>query len=225
MTVPVITLDGPGGAGKGTIARLLAQRLSWGLLDSGALYRLTALSALRQGVDFDDDEALSRAARQLDVCFDSEAPQDANVFLQGECVNAAIRSEDVGAAASAVAKKESVRDALMQRQRDFAAGKGLVADGRDMGTVVFPRAPLKIYLTAGLEERAQRRFQQLKEQGQDASLAALVRDIQARDEQDMDRKVAPLKPADDAVELDSTHLSIDEVLQTVVGLAQERRLI
>lgn len=220
----VITLDGPGGAGKGTIARLLAQRLAWDLLDSGALYRLTALSALQQSVDLDDPDALASVARELNVRFDREAEQDANIFLDDAVVNADIRSEEVGSAASKVAAQPAVRGALLQRQRDFAGEQGLIADGRDMGTVVFPEAALKIYLTASLEERAQRRYKQLKDQGLSANLAALSRDIEARDQRDMSRDVSPLKPADDAITVDTTSMSIDKVLNHIVELAGQRGL-
>jgi len=220
---PVITVDGPGGSGKGTVTQMLARRLGWHLLDSGALYRLTALAAERQGVALDDEAGLARVAATLDVRFEPTPPgQPARVLLAGEDVTAAIRTERCGDNASRVAVLQSVRDALLQRQRDFRKAPGLVADGRDMGTVVFPDAPFKIFLTATAEERARRRFKQLKEAGVNVNIDALLEEIRARDERDMNRSVAPLRPADDAQVIDSTGLSIEEVLDrcmAVVGQA------
>ncbi|WFF43297.1 (d)CMP kinase [Salinicola endophyticus] len=223
QTAPVLTIDGPGGAGKGTISRMIAERLGWHLLDSGALYRLTALAALRKEVALDDVERLTRQAQRLDVVF---AVEDGamRILLEGDDVTRAIRREEVGNAASQVAALPPVREALLQRQRDFRQAPGLVADGRDMGTVVFTDAPLKIYLTASAEERAQRRLRQLREAGEDARLATLLEEIQARDARDMQRAVAPLKPAEDAVELDTTQLDIPEVVERIETLLAERGL-
>ncbi len=221
--VSVITVDGPSGSGKGTICRLLAQQLGWSLLDSGALYRLTALAARHHGVSLDDVEALSDLAAHLDVRFVTQNDSDeAQILLEGEEVTAAIRSEKVGKDASQVAAIPQVRDALLSRQRDFAEAPGLVADGRDMGTVVFPNAVLKIYLDASAEERAKRRYKQLIDKEVGASLEDILRDIKARDSRDMNRPVAPLKPAGDAIRLDSTSMSIDEVLQAVLEEARHK---
>ncbi|KAA0020914.1 (d)CMP kinase [Salinicola corii] len=224
MTVaPVLTIDGPGGAGKGTISRMIAEHVGWHLLDSGALYRLTALSAIRNGVAVDDAQALSLQAQNLDVVFVVEEGV-MQILLESDDVTTAIRSESVGNAASQVAALPPVRAALLQRQRDFCKTPGLVADGRDMGTVVFPDAPLKIYLTASAEERARRRLLQLQQAGEDARLSTLLEEIQARDARDMQRSVAPLKPAEDAVELDTTQLDIPEVVERIEALLAERKL-
>lgn len=221
---PIVTIDGPGGAGKGTISRMIAEHMGWHLLDSGALYRLTALSALRKGVAVDDARALSEQAQNLDVVFAVENGA-MQILLEGDDVTQAIRSEGVGSAASQVAALPPVREALLQRQRDFRQAPGLVADGRDMGTVVFPGASLKIYLTASAEERARRRFLQLQQAGEDARLSTLLKEIQARDARDMQRAVAPLKPAEDAVELDTTQLDIPEVVERIETLLAERNLV
>ncbi len=225
VTVTVVTIDGPSGSGKGTIAALLAKELSWGLLDSGALYRLTALAAMNHGVDFSDEASLEVLAGHLDVQFHpGEEGEGHKVVLEGEEVGASLRTEEVGAMASRVAMLPGVRSALLQRQRGFAEKPGLIADGRDMGTVVFPEAPLKIFLTASADERAKRRFEQLQQKGIDASLGRLLSDIQARDERDSNRAVAPLKPADDAVALDSTRMSIQEVFNRVLSEMRLRGL-
>ncbi|MBW6392045.1 (d)CMP kinase [Billgrantia antri] len=220
----VLTLDGPGGAGKGTISRLVAERLGWHLLDSGALYRLTALAALRHGVALDDELSLERLAVELDVAFLAEEDRT-RVMLEGSEVGNDIRTEQVGDAASRVAALNGVRQALLQRQRDFKKPPGLVADGRDMGTVVFPDAELKVFLTASAEERARRRRLQLQEAGVDASLSSLLKEIQARDARDMQRSVAPLKPADDAITLDTTSLKIPEVVERLTEWLAERGLV
>ncbi|TCK03039.1 (d)CMP kinase [Marinobacterium mangrovicola] len=223
--VPVIAVDGPSGSGKGTLCKLLARSLGWHLLDSGALYRLTALAARHHGVSLDDTEALVVLAAHLDVKFIAgEQDEELQIVLEGEEVTLAIRTEEVGADASVVAALGPVREALLSRQRDFVHAPGLVADGRDMGTVVFPEAPLKIYLDASAEERASRRYNQLISKGLGASLEAILDDIRARDDRDMNRAVAPLKPAPDAIILDSTKMTIDEVLLAVLDEARHRGL-
>lgn len=217
--IPVVAVDGPGGSGKGTITQMLARRLGWHLLDSGALYRLTALAAQRKGVALDDEASLVNVAAGLDVTFEpTPEGEPVRVVLDGEDVTRDIRTEQTGDGASRVAVIQAVRDALLQRQRDFRKAPGLVADGRDMGTVVFPDAPVKVFLTASAEERAQRRYLQLKEAGADVSIDHLLDEIRARDERDMNRSAAPLKPAEDAQVIDSTGLSIEEVLSKVMAL-------
>ena len=219
MSAVVITIDGPSGSGKGTIAGLLAAKLGWKLLDSGALYRLLAFAAGNHGIDLTNEEALKALAAHLDVQF-----VDKRIILEGEEVTDAIRNEQVGAGASMVASLPAVREALLQRQRAFREAPGLVADGRDMGTVVFPDAPLKIYLTASAEERARRRYLQLKGKVEGVSLSSLLDGIRARDERDMQRAVAPLKPAVDAVQLDSTELSIEQVMERILSEVANRDL-
>ena len=214
--VPVIAIDGPSGSGKGTIARRVADALGWHLLDSGALYRLVALAARRKGVSLEDSCGLAEVARALKVRFDSDEVGNELIILEREDVTLEVRTEEAGAGASQVAAIPEVRRALLERQRGFQRPPGLVADGRDMGSHVFPDAGLKIFLTASAEERARRRHKQLKDKGLDVSLAALSRDIEDRDRRDSERSVAPLKPAEDARILDSSGQSIAAVTQTVL---------
>jgi len=217
----VITIDGPSGSGKGTVSQRIAQTLGLQLLDSGALYRLVALVAVRTNTALDDALALATIALNLDISFQ---PTDRGVQarLAGEDVSLAIRAEAIGLAASQVAAIQPVRDALLARQRAFAVEPGLVADGRDMGTAVFPDAPVKIYLTASAEERANRRYNQLKAKGESVSLPRLLEDIQARDARDMNRQVSPLKPAEDAVVIDSSLMGIDEVQDAILAIVDKR---
>ncbi len=222
--VPVITVDGPSGSGKGTICQLLARELGWELLDSGALYRLVSLAARHHGVELSNEEALVVLAAHLDVQFIAKEQNSVQIILEGEEVTDVIRTESAGKDASIVAALPAVRDALLERQKAFAELPGLIADGRDMGTVVFPEATLKIYLDASAEERARRRHNQLINKGLGANLQAILEDIQARDDRDMNRAVAPLKPAADAVILDTTTMSIDEVLAAVLDEARHRGL-
>jgi len=218
--VPVIAIDGPGGAGKGTVCRALARALGWHLLDSGALYRALGLDVGRRGQPLDDEQGVAALARTLDVEF--RAGESAElVLLRGEEVTEAIRSESAGQAASAVAALPAVRQALVERQRACRRPPGLVADGRDMGSVIFPDATLKVFLTASAEERAIRRHKQLKEKGIDVSLPALSREMQARDRRDAERAVAPLRPSEDARLLDTTGMEIAEVVSTVLRWVAE----
>lgn len=217
--IPVLTIDGPSGSGKGSITQMVAKRLGWHILDSGALYRLTALAAERAGVALDDAKSLAEIARGLDIEFlASEAGEPVKVLLRGEDVSQALRLESTGNSASKVAVLTEVREALLQRQKDFRQAPGLVADGRDMGTVVFPDAPYKVFLTASAQARAERRYTQLKLQGEGVRIATLLREIEQRDARDMGRKAAPLKAADDAVTIDTTAFSIDQVLEKVLSL-------
>lgn len=217
--IPVITIDGPSGSGKGTVTGLIAQQLGWNVLDSGAIYRVLALAAEQSGIAPTNEAVLRTMALQLQVEF-----VDGKTLLGGADVGRAIRTESVGTYASQIASLEGVREGLLQRQRDFRQEPGLVADGRDMGTVVFTDAPLKIFLTASAEERARRRYLQLKEAGHSVNLPDLVEEIRARDERDTNREVAPLKPAEDAIVLDSTTLTVEQVLERILAEATTRGL-
>ena len=220
---PVICIDGPSGAGKGTLSQRLATDLGWHLLDSGALYRVVGFAGRLAAVSLEDSDAVAGIARSLDVDFE---PTDGgvSVWLAGEDVTAHLRTEEGGRDASTVAALPAVREALLLRQQELARPPGLIADGRDMGTVVFPRAPLKIFLTASAEARAERRFHQLQGMGESVSLARLLAAIQQRDARDQSRTVSPLVPAEDAIIIDSTALSTDEVLQAARDLAAARNL-
>ncbi|GAA0344629.1 (d)CMP kinase [Bowmanella denitrificans] len=221
QVAPVITIDGPSGAGKGTISAMLAEKLGWHFLDSGAIYRVLAVASLHHQIDALDEMGLVPLASSLDVSFETQSG-GTRIILEGEDVTESIRTEEVGAVASQVASLPRIREALLRRQRAFREEPGLVADGRDMGTVVFPGAQAKIFLTASAEERAMRRYKQLKDKGLDVSIERLLTDIQARDERDINRSVAPLVPAEDALVLDSTQLSITQVLETVMQFVEDR---
>lgn len=212
-SIPVITIDGPTASGKGTVAHRVAQALGWSVLDSGALYRLTALISQQQNINIANEVALAQAAAELDICFDAE-----QVLLAGVNVAGAIRKEDIGNLASKIATIALVRAALLERQRAFRMAPGLVADGRDMGTVVFPTATLKIFLVADVQARAERRCKQLKEKGFSANLTDLIEDMRARDDRDRNRVSAPLVAAHDAYTIDSSSLSIDETVKAVLDL-------
>jgi len=218
-SIPVITIDGPSGAGKGTVARIVAEQLGWHLLDSGAIYRVLAVATQHHHVGLDDDEPLIPMAAHLDVQFEISSKGESKVILEGEDVTHTIRTEEIGELASKVAAFPRVREALLRRQRAFSVKPGLVADGRDMGTVVFAQAPVKVFLTASAEERAQRRFNQLKEKGIDVKITRLLDDIRQRDERDQSRKVAPLIAAEGALNIDSTELSIAEVVNEILLFA------
>ncbi|CAM3965433.1 MULTISPECIES: (d)CMP kinase [Shewanella] len=219
---PIVTIDGPSGAGKGTISQILASRLGWKLLDSGAIYRVLALAAIHHNVELDNEASLALLAAHLDVQFISANGNGIKVVLEGEDVSHAIRSQECSNAASKVAAFPRVREALLRRQRAFAEAPGLIADGRDMGTVVFPTTPAKLYLTASAEERAQRRYNQLQDKGFDVNIDRLLAEVVERDERDMNRPVAPLVPAEDALVIDTTGIGIDEVVELALSHIKEK---
>ncbi len=216
---PVITIDGPSGSGKGTVSARVAKTLGWHVLDSGALYRLAAYAARKSGIDFKNQPQLSEIARNLRVRF-----EQGRIFLEDEDVSLSIRTEQAGNDASRVAAMPEVRAALLDWQREAAVAPGLIADGRDMGTTVFPRAPLKVFLTASAEERAKRRYKQLKEKGIKSKISDLAVEIRERDERDRSRAASPLVPAGDAMVIDSTAFSIEQVVDQILQAAQERGL-
>ena len=223
--IPVITVDGPSGVGKGTTASLLSNHLGWHLLDSGAIYRALALKVLNSEKEISSDvEVLVELARKLNLRFESVIGQPTLVYLDDQCVNHDLRRESCGNIASIIAVIPEVRAALLQRQLDFRIAPGLVADGRDMGTVVFKDAPLKFYLTATAEERAKRRYKQLQNKGESANIRALEKEIAARDCRDSNRKVSPLVPANDAIIIDTSHLSIDEVFNYCINIIEKTGL-
>jgi len=213
--IPVITIDGPTASGKGTVASRVAQTLGFGFLDSGALYRLTALAATESGMDLGDEPGLARIAAGLDVSFEGE-----RILLSGREVSDAIRAEAVGVAASRIATLDGVRSALLDLQHGFRRAPGLVADGRDMGTVIFPDADLKVFLTASAEARAERRYKQLIGKGFPANMPALLQDLRDRDARDTGRSVAPLKPAEGAHLLDTSNMTIEQAVEKVLGWYQ-----
>jgi cytidylate kinase len=222
---PVITIDGPSGAGKGTVSQLIAEKLGWHILDSGALYRLLALAVSHHGMSVEDVDTLKVLSEHLDIQFQQSEEGKIEIILEGETVTQAIRTEEVGNNASKLAAIPEVREGLLLRQRAFSQLPGLVADGRDMGTVVFPSAQIKIFLTASAEERAQRRLQQLQQKGETVNLAELVKTIKERDERDANRAIAPLVPAAGALVIDSTDLSIEQVVEMIFAEAVKASLV
>ena len=219
--IPVVTVDGPSGAGKGTLSALIAEKLGWHLLDSGAIYRVLAVAAMHHDLPVDDESAVVPLASGLDVSFEIDKEQR-RVVLEGEDVTDDIRTEEVGAVASQIASLARVREALLRRQRAFQQDPGLVADSRDMGTVVFPDANVKLFLAASAEARAERRYNQLKDKGLDVNIARLLTDIKARDDRDANRSIAPLVPAEDAVVIDSTDLDINQVFESAMEIINSR---
>jgi cytidylate kinase len=219
MAIPVLTIDGPSGAGKGTVSRLAAKRLGWHYLDSGSIYRSLALAVSKQSVDLADEKAIVKAAEAMHLEF--ECGEELTVRLNGQDITAEISLESTGSIASTVAAIPEVRRVLLQKQRDFKQLPGLVADGRDMGTVVFPEAPFKVFLTASASERAMRRYKQLIEKGIDANLAQITSEIEERDRRDRERATAPLAMASDALYLDSSEMTIDSVVEEILNLVQK----
>jgi len=224
-SVPVIAVDGPGGSGKGTVTQMLAKKLGWHLLDSGALYRITAIAALEAGVALTDSAAIAELALGLDAEFVCDEAGNEQILLAGKDISHDVRLETTGDAASQVAVIPEVRAALEQVQKNFARSPGLVADGRDMGTVIFPEADCKVFLDASAAERAERRYKQLKEKGVSVNLARLREEIEARDLRDRSREIAPLKPANGALVLDSTALTISEVVEKILQQLRDQRVI
>ncbi len=216
MIIPVLTIDGPSGAGKGTVSRAVAKKLGWHYLDSGSIYRSLAISALDKQIDLMDESAVTQVAKNMQLAF--ECNEELIVKLDGADITARLPTEETGATASKIAAYPAVREVLLQKQKDFRQYPGLVADGRDMGTVVFADADFKVFLTASAKERGERRFKQLKEKGIDANLDKITREIELRDRRDSERKTAPLIPAEDAFYLDSSDLTIDEVIKQVIIL-------
>lgn len=214
---PVITIDGASGTGKGTVSQILAKRLGWNFLDSGALYRVLALAAQKHSVALDNEKALEVLAEHLDVQFIAQDSKLPKIILEGEEVTEIIRSEKIGNAASIIGALPAVRASLLSRQRAFREAPGLIADGRDMGTVVFPDAQLKIFLLASPEERALRRYTQLKDRGISVTLSDLIKELRERDKRDQERAIAPLKPADDAISIDTDNLTIDQVVERILS--------
>jgi cytidylate kinase len=223
--IPVITVDGPSGAGKGTVSHMLAATLGWHLLDSGALYRVVGQACVIENVSWENPQAVTEVARNLDVGFSLAGNGEILVAYKGVDVSAEIRTEEGGRGASKVAAIPAVREALLQRQREFVQPPGLVADGRDMGTVVFSDAPLKFFLTASVAERAERRYKQLITKGESVNLPRLLEDIKERDARDKGREVSPLIPAEDAIIIDSSATPIDEVFDQVLQKVKEKGLI
>lgn len=220
---PVITVDGASGTGKGTVSQILAKRLGWKFLDSGALYRVLALAAQKHGVAFDNEKGLEVLAEHLDVQFIAQESQLPRIILEGEDVTEIIRTEKIGNAASIVAALPAVRAALLSRQRAFREKPGLIADGRDMGTVIFPDAELKIFLLASPEERAKRRYNQLKEKGINVTLGDLINELRERDRRDQERTVAPLKPAEDAVCINTDGLTVEQVVERIIFEIKQKK--